>query len=234
MNATQTAALRRWLTLVLALISASAAAAQLQGIHVSGQGSVEVEPDMGHVRLHVRREGRNAADLGKELDKVVGAVLELTSELDIDRSDGTAAAININPRHMRRNNETVVDGLVGTRTIAVTLRKLDKFGALMSRSLELGVNNVDPIRLDSSRREALEDQALKLAMEDAKAEAARVAQGFSLVLGPVIDAHVGGHTPRPQAAAMMMRESADADAFSPSIIRIDRFVQATFTIRDNP
>ncbi len=219
--------------LVLALTSASAAA-QIQGIHVSGHGSVEVEPDMGHVRLHVRREGQNAADLGKELDNVVGNVLELTRELDIDRSDVTAAAININPRHTRRNNETVVDGLVGTRTIAVTLRKLDKFGALMSRSLLLGVNNVDPIRLDSSRREALEDQALKLAMEDAMAEAARVAQGFSLALGPVIDAHVGGHTPRPQAAAMMMRESADAGAFSPGIIRIDRFVQATFAIQDNP
>lgn len=234
MNAPQSIVFGRWLTLVLALIPAFAAAAQLQGIHVSGQGSVEVEPDMGDVRLHVRREGRNAVDLGKELDKVVGAVLELTRELDIDRSDVTAAAININPRYTRRNNESVVDGLVGTRTIAVTLRKLETFGALMSRSLALGVNNVDPIRLDSSRREALEDQALKLAMEDAKAEAARVATGFSLALGPVIDAHVGGHTPRPQAAAMMMRESAGAGAFSPGIIRIDRFVQATFAIQDNP
>ena len=66
MNAPQTIVFGRWLTLVLALIPAFAAAAQLQGIHVSGQGSVEVEPDMGDVRLHVRREGRNAVDLGKE------------------------------------------------------------------------------------------------------------------------------------------------------------------------
>ena len=221
--------------LVLGLTLASAPArAQIEGVHVSGHGSVEVEPDMGHVLLHVRREGQNASELGKELDDVVRAILELTRELGISRRDVTAAAISINPRHRRSNNETVVDGLIATRTIALKLRNLDRFSALMNRSLAAGVNNVDPIRLDSSRREALEDQALKLAMEDAKAEAARVAQGFSLALGPVIDAHVGGHTPRPQAAAMMMRESAGAGAFSPGIIRIDRFVQATFAIQDNP
>jgi uncharacterized protein YggE len=128
----------------------------------------------------------------------------------------------------------VVDGLIATRTIALKLRKLDRFGALMSRSLALGVNNVDPIRLDTSRREELENQALELAMTDAQAEAERVAKGFSIALGDVIDVQIGGHAPRPQAAgAMLMRESSTAGAFSPGIIRIDRYVQATFAIRDD-
>ena len=220
------------LVLGLMLISASART-QIEGVHVSGHGSVEVEPDMGHVMLHVRREGQNASELGKELDEVVRAILELTRELGISRRDVTAAAISINPRHQRRNNETVVDGLIATRTIALKLRNLDRFSALMNRSLAAGVNNVDPIRLDTSRREALEDQALDLAMNDAAAEAARVAKGFSIALGPVIDVQVGGHAPRPQAAAMLMRESADGGAFSPGIIRIDRYVQATFAIQDD-
>jgi uncharacterized protein YggE len=218
---------------VLGLILTSAPArAQIEGIHVSGHGSVEVEPDMGHVQLHVRREGQNAAELGKELDLVVRAVLELTRDLGIARRDVTAAAISINPRHRRRNNETVVDGLVATRTIALKLRDLDRFSALMNRALAAGVNNVDPMRLDTSRREALENQALELAMNDAKAEAERVAEGFAIALGPVIDVQVGGHAPRPQAA-MLMRESSDGGAFSPGIIRIDRYVQATFAIQDS-
>ena len=221
--------------LVLGLTLASAPArAQIEGVHVSGHGSVEVEPDMGHVLLHVRREGQNASELGKELDDVVRAILELTRELGISRRDVTAAAISINPRHRRRNNETVVDGLIATRTIALKLRNLDRFSALMNRSLAAGVNNVDPIRLDTSRREALEDQALELAMNDAKAEAGRVAKGFAIALGPVINVQVGGHAPRPQAAgAMLMRESSDGGVFSPGIIRIDRYIQATFAIQDD-
>jgi len=220
--------------LVLGLVLVSAPAfAQIEGIHVSGHGSVEVEPDMGHVQLHVRREGPNAADLGKELDDVVRAILELAKELGIDQRDVTAAAISINPRHRRRNDEMVVDGLIATRTIALKLRDLDRFGTLMNRSLSLGVNNVDPIRLDTSRRDELENQALELAMNDAQAEAGRVANGFSIALGPVIDVQVGGHAPRPQAAgAMLMRESSGMGAFSPGVIRIDRYVQATYAIRD--
>jgi hypothetical protein len=32
---------------------------------------------------------------------------------------------------------------------------------------------------------------------------------------------------------MLMRESSDGGAFSPGIIRIDRYVQATFAIQDS-
>ena len=204
------------------------------GIHVSGRGTVEVAPDMGYVRLHVRREGTSADTLKQELDTVVGAVLDLTSQLGIAARDVTATAVSINPRYRRRNNESVVEGLIASRTVSVTLRDLDRFGELLNQSLAVGVNNLDPIRLETSERDALENQALDLAMQDAAQEAARVAAGFSVALGPVTDVQVGAHSARPtEAAAMSMALRADSEMpFSPGVIRIERFVQATFAILD--
>ncbi|MFV2090638.1 MAG: SIMPL domain-containing protein, partial [Pseudomonadales bacterium] len=150
--------------------------------------------------------------------------------LSIKTSDVTATAVSINPRYQRRNDESVVEGLIATRTIAVTLRDLDLFGELMNKSLALGINNLDPIRLDTSNRDAKENEALELAMADARQEAARVAAGFSVILGPVINVIVGGQGPRPQAAAMEMRMVAAGGDFSPGMIHIDRRVQATFAI----
>jgi uncharacterized protein YggE len=206
------------------------ALAQTNGIHVSGQGSLEVEPDMGYVSMHVRREGSDPAELRREIDKVVRAILKLVRNLKIAESDVTTAALSINPRYRRRDSETVVDGVIATQTILITLRNLDLFGRLLNRSLAEGVNNVDPIRLDTSRRVELENQALEVAMKDAREEAARVALGLDLRLGQALNVQVVSHSPRPQMALMEMRSAGNSATFNPGLIRVERNVQVTFAI----
>ena len=217
-------------TAVAATTVAATALAQTNGIHVSGQGSLEVEPDMGYVSMHVRREGSDPAELRREIDKVVRAILKLVRNLKIAESDVTTAALSINPRYRRRDSETVVDGVIATQTILITLRNLDLFGRLLNRSLEEGVNNVDPIRLDTSRRVELENQALEVAMKDAREEAARVALGLDLRLGQALNVQVVSHSPRPQMALMEMRSAGNSDTFNPGLIRVERNVQVTFAI----
>ena len=185
---------------------------------------------MGRVQLHVRREGREADVLTSELNEVVGRVLELAERLGIEDRDIQATSLSIHPRYQRRDDETVVEGLIATRSIEVTLRDLARFPELLSGALASGVNNLDPIRLDSSTRPAMEDQALTLAMEDAKAEAARVARGFDLVLGPVTEVHVGAHSPRPEAVMRAAGFADSAAGFSTGVIRIERSVSVTFSI----
>ena len=220
-------------TLLTTAVGATAPAlalAQTNGIHVSGQGSLEVEPDMGSVSMHVRREGSDPAELRRDIDKVVRAILKLVRNLKIAESDVTTAALSINPRYRRRDSETVVDGVIATQTILITLRDLDLFGRLLNRSLAEGVNNVDPIRLDTSRRVELENQALEVAMKDAREEAARVALGLDLRLGQALNVQVVSHSPRPQMALMEMRSAGNSDTFNPGLIRVERTVQVTFAI----
>ena len=222
------------MTLLVATLLTTAMAAtvlaQSNGIHVSGQGSLEVEPDMGSVSMHVRREGSDPAELRREIDKVVRAILKLVRNLKIAESDVTTAALSINPRYRRRDSETVVDGVIATQTILITLRDLDLFGRLLNRSLAEGVNNVDPIRLDTSRRVELENQALEVAMKDAREEAARVALGLDLRLGQALNVQVVSHSLRPQMALMEMRSAGNSDTFNPGLIRVERNVQVTFAI----
>lgn len=217
-------------TAVVATAVVAPAQAQTNGIHVSGQGSLEVEPDMGYVSMHVRREGSDPAELRRDIDKVVRAILKLVRNLKIAESDVTTAALSINPRYRRRDSETVVDGVIATQTILITLRDLDLFGRLLNRSLAEGVNNVDPIRLDTSRRVELENQALEVAMKDAREEAARVALGLDLRLGQALNVQVVSHSPRPQMALMEMRSAGNSDTFNPGLIRVERNVQVTFAI----
>ena len=206
------------------------AQAEAGGIQVSGQGSLEVVPDMGRVSVHVRREGMDASALTAELNQIITDLIAMAGELGIAERDITATALSINPRYRRRGDETVAEGVVASRTLSLVVRNLDNYIELINQALALGANNVEPIQLDTSERESLENEALSLAMADAKAEAARIAQGFGVTLGAVTHVQVGAHSPRPEVMRAMSYAD-DAPAFSAGVIRISRSLNATFAIQ---
>ena len=123
----------------------------------------------------------------------------------------------------------MIDGVRASRTIGVILRDLELYGELMNGALELGVNSISGTQLDTSDRDALEIQALELAMVHAREEAGRVANGFGVRSGAVLDVRVGAASARPQMAMRTMESSA-GDDFSAGQILIQRDVQATFAI----
>jgi uncharacterized protein YggE len=200
------------------------------GIHVSGVGEVDVVPDMARIGLEVRREGPDAAALKPELDTVTRAVLELTRELGVADRDVTAAQVTVYPRYTNRNGEPVVDGVTATRTIAVTLRDLDRVGDLVNGALKRGVNGVAGVELDASKRKELERSALDLAIADAIAKAEHVAAQFGVRLGPLVDASTSAPAwPRPMMDAMAMESRAASD-FEPGQLTIRTEISASFAI----
>jgi uncharacterized protein YggE len=215
--------------LMVSPLAATFALAQVEGIHVNGRGVLQVQPDIARLTLKVTREGQDASALKNGLDDVTRAVLELTGKLGIAGEDVTAAAVNIQPRYRRGSGSSVIDGVRASRTITVVLRDLEVYGELMNGALKLGVNSISGTQLDTSEREMLEKQALELAMANAREEARRVAVGFGVRAGTLLDVHVGAQFARPQRAMRAMESSAGTD-FSAGQIIVQRDLQATFAI----
>ena len=200
-----------------------------EGIRVSGNGAVETIPDMGTLQLHARREGNDPAALEQELGEVVSALLELSRKLGIEETDVTATAVRITPRYRRRGEDNVVEGVVASRSVTIILRDLSQFSDLLQQALAIGINNVDPMSLDSSIRRELEAAALELAMADAIRKADQVAAGFAVKRGSVIDVDVSGHHAAPMMAMQEMRADSSTP-LAPGVIRINSQVRATFAI----
>ena len=70
-----------------------------------------------------------------------------------------------------------------SRQVEVELRDLEKLGQLLERSIDLGVNQVGDPRLDSSKRQDLEREALAKAVADARLNAEAVAKAAGARLG---------------------------------------------------
>lgn len=200
------------------------------GIHVTGRAEIAVEPDMARMTLQVSAEAQDAITVKKQIDGVTRSVLKLTDTYKIARRDVTAAVVNLSPNYRYDNNRRTVNGMQGSRTISVTLRSLDNYGDFMNAALELGINSISGVQLDTSKREALEDKALDAAIADARKRAAHVAKEFGVTLGAVRDVHVqAGHVEPRMMARSMAADSSGSD-FSGGEIDIRRDVQATFGI----
>ncbi|MEM1435184.1 MAG: SIMPL domain-containing protein [Pseudomonadota bacterium] len=207
-------------------------AAENEGLHLSGTGEVSVVPDLARVTLEVTRSGADAVTLKAAVDEATGAVLKLTRRFDIEARDVVAATVNIAPDYRGRGggggNELI--GVTVSRSIHITVRALERLPQLINDSLKLGINGVSGIALDTSRRTELEEQALALAIDDARAEARRVAAGFGVAVGTVLAVHVDSHTLRPQMARMAL-DTAEA-AFAPGEMIVRRSIRAQFAIAE--
>lgn len=211
-------------------LTAFPAHAENAGISVTGVGEVRVVPDLARVTLEARREGTDAVALKNELDRVSAGVLALTRELGIEPRDVTAAAVNIYPRYRHRDGESIVDGLIATRSIEVTVRRLDQVGDFINRALGQGINGVGGVALDAANRPELERTALDRAIDDARVSARRIAERFGVGLGALLEAGTAASAPSPKFMDAMAVRSEAAGSFAPGELTIRREIQARYAI----
>lgn len=209
-----------------------------QGIHVNGVGEVRIEPDMLRVNLDITQQAATVAKARKETDRVTSGVLALARKLGVESRDVLAASIRVHPIYSRSSSSTQsgppkIEGFQANRSITVTLRDLDDLDGLLSGAVDAGINGIGNIALDTSKRVELEQQALDLAIADARGQAAHVAKQFDVSLGGVINVHVSGHSPAPQMMERGMVRMAMSDEsvpFAGGELSITRNVSALFGI----
>jgi uncharacterized protein len=155
-------------------------------INVSGQGSIQAEPDRATITLGVESRKPKLEDARAEVQKAVDGVLKLTRDLKIDPKLVRATRFNVQPEYNWDNNarERNLIGYYVSRQVEVDLRDLEKIGQLLERAVDLGANQIGDPRLDSSKRRDLEREALAKAVADAKLNAEAVARAAGARLGP--------------------------------------------------
>ena len=110
------------------------------------------------------------------------------------------------------NNQRVSRGYVARNTIDVRVDTIDRIGELLEMAVGSGATSVGGVRFDLKDRAKLERDALRLAVEDARARADAAAAGAGRSIDRVlrIDAQSGGAAvPMPRAA--LLREQAASD-----------------------
>lgn len=137
-------------------------------ITVMGEGKVKVVPDQVSISVSVESKGTKAADVKKENDTKVDAVLKYIKKMGIDAKDFQTTRVSLNDQY---DYEKKKHNYVAVQSIQILVKDLSKYDALMEGLVDSGINNIGNIDFQSSKIEMHKSEARKLAIQNAKAKA---------------------------------------------------------------
>lgn len=145
-------------------------------INVSGEGKIKIAPDEALISISVETKGTNVADVKKENDIKMDAILKLIKKSNIAKADYQTQRVALNPNY---DYEKKKSNFIAVQTLQVLLRDLSQYDVLIEGLVETGINRIDNVLFQSSKIKQLQSDARKLAIKDAKAKA----EDFVSVLG---------------------------------------------------
>jgi uncharacterized protein YggE len=145
-------------------------------IVVNGYGVIEQVPDIIVLSFEVSTVKENFSTAKDSVDSTIAKAIAAAQEQGITEDDINASKINAAPQYEWQNKNRIYKGERVSRQVELTLTEADRYNALVDGLLAAGISRLQPVRLDFKERAALENQALNLALDDAKQKSAAMAQ----------------------------------------------------------
>ncbi len=227
------------------LLSASAASAEDNApreatITVAGNGEARATPDTAIVTLSVTKQEKTARESLDANSAAMTKVLDALKADGIEARDLQTSGFSIQPVYNYPQN---TDGsqkppeLVGyqtTNSLTIRLRDLSKAGALIDKSVTLGINQGGDIRFVNEDTDKILKQARADAMKDAIAKAKELTAAAGVDVGRIVEISEAVSNPMPMPM-MAMAEKSDAGAravpMAPGENTYNVTVNVTFAIK---
>jgi uncharacterized protein len=187
-------------------------------ILVTGEGSVDVAPDMAVLVLSVMREAPTAREALTANSTAMSKVLDAMAGLGIAKRDLQTANFDIQPRYnypqpgKEANQGPQLVGYTVRNGLTVRVRDIAKVGEVLDASVTLGVNEGGSILFTNDDPSAVITQARVKAMQQALAKAQTLAEAAGVKLGKVLEISEQDYIPRPMAMAKMEMVAMDSSA----------------------
>ncbi|MBL0013527.1 MAG: SIMPL domain-containing protein [Flavobacterium sp.] len=177
-------------------------------INVTGEGKIKIIPDQAAISISVETKGAKATEVKKENDTKIDAVLKYIKKMNIAKEDFQTQRVNLYPNY---DYEKKKSNYMATQTVIILLRDLNKYDALMDGLVDVGINRIDNVEFKSSKMEALQSDARKLAMQNAKAKAEDFVSVLNQKVGKAMTISDNTQTYYPPRPMYEMKTMAMAD-----------------------
>lgn len=182
-----------------------AAAQQAQGIgapaaqrtiRVSGTGEAQARPDAARLVFAVETFAETARAAGQENAGIMEQVIQALVAAGVPRGDIETRSYTVFPEydHDQPRPQRAAPRVRGYRAnnqVVLRTGQLERLGELVDQALSAGANRMDGISFELREAEAVRAEALRRAVERARASAQTIASALGVRLGPVLDASTG-------------------------------------------
>lgn len=222
----------RHIFILVALITTSIMTGQTQpkpSVDVWGEGTVNVVPDQVTVNVRVENTGTNAKEVKLKNDRTVSQVLQFAKGMGIAEKYIKTEYIRLS-KNYEYNTKTY--NYQANQSISIKLVDLKEYEPLMNGLLETGINRIDGISFSSSQIEALQSQARKKAVENAKLKAQEYASVLGQSIGKAlqISEFQKINTPNPMLRTMAMDSEGAQQTLAPGEMQVSVRVNVSFEL----
>lgn len=206
-------------------------------ITVVGRGQVSLTPDVATVNVGAEATAATVSEAKEAVDQRIAAIAATLKEHGIADKDIQTSSYNIYFERqpfspvMREGTEPETQGTYRVSSmLRVTVRDIDKVGAVLDAVVESGANQVYGVYFTVDDASEWESEARAAAIADAKARAEELASLSGVKLGQVLTvSEVVGDTPEPLPMLAVERAAGGA-GIAPGELEMGTQVQVTFAI----
>lgn len=221
-----------FLAISLALPALAQGSGGPASITVTGEGKVEMRPDMATVTLGVQTQEDDASTALSGNSESVAAVLNWLTEAGVAETDMQTSGLSLSPVYGNSRSSGYeapeVVGFMASNMVTVRVKALDSLGGVLDAVVKNGANTFNGLSFGLQDPAPATDDARRRAVADARHRAELYAEAAGVTLGEVlsISEQSGYNPPQP----MMMREAAFDSSGSVPVAEGQVEVSATVTI----
>ena len=170
----------------MAMLMAAPAAMAQSTITVQGLGSVMVKSDRAGICLGVRETDKELMAAQNRVNEKIAAIIEALKAMDVAEEAISTNGIGIYPNYNYDENDSI-SGYTASNTLYVTVADVGNTGAYIDAAFAAGANSLDYVEFSAVETEEAAAQALRLAVDSAKAKAGVLAEAAGLKLGDILE-----------------------------------------------
>ena len=182
-------------------------------ITVSASATMEVAPDTAYLYFAVEGRGANASDAVAGAANKMDSVRRALLGLNIVGDSVSTTSYNLNRSY---DNKGRADGYIARNAVRVKVTDVAKVGDVIDKISGAGVDNISNISFSVSESSAYRNRLLAQAVENARQQAAVVANAGGRSLGKLASASIQNindfERSYPLAGNMLLKASADMSA----------------------
>ena len=159
---------------------------EASGITVSGSGSAFGEPDIALISLGVEAEADSVGEARSRAAESMDAMLQALKDGGVADDDLQTTSLSVQPRYDFIEGRQELRGFVVSNIVTAKIRAIDATGTLIDAAVGAGgdLARVRDLRFTIDDPAALEEEARRDAMAEAKQKAQTLADEAGVDLGP--------------------------------------------------
>ena len=219
----------------LAVSAQSPATPPVPVVVTTGEGIVKRAPDRAWVTVTAESRAKTPQDAQKQNAAAMSSVLQKLKGAGIPDEAIQTSAYDLQPEYDYNNGRQTLRGYVARNSLDVRVDTLPKLGEIIDLAVGSGATMISGIRFDLKDRSAVEREALRIAVADARRRADAAAEGANMKVVGIIRIEEQAATvmppPRPMMAMRAEMAQEKTTPVAPGELEIRASVTVTSALR---